>query len=202
MIGGAALAAGAALLLTSAPASAQPAAPAKTANKLFDAWLAQDKLGAAKVATPAAVDTIFAYVYRAPDKFAGCVGKVCRFVHTSVKVPGGLNGILMIVSGPKVVKVYESRHLTKPSQAAKYLFKAWQQGDRYRGLEAASEPAVKKLFKVKYDPKGVTHFFQGCSKETKGYSCAYSYEGGAMFMHVRGTKAAGYAVQSISYIAD
>lgn len=221
MIGGAALAAGAALLLPSAPAFAHQAtaqatafahqatapaktapAPAKTANKLFNAWLAGNKVAAAKVATPAAVGTIFSYVYRAPDKFAGCVGTVCRFVHTSVRVPGGLNGILMIVSGPKVAKVYQSRHLTKPSHAAKYLFKAWQQGDRYRGLEAASEATVKKLFKVKYDPNGVTHFFQGCTKEPKGYSCAYSYEGGAMFMHVRGTKAAGYAVHSIGYIAD
>ncbi|MFI7702134.1 hypothetical protein [Nonomuraea sp. NPDC049480] len=214
VLGGTALAAAAALTLASASASASAAsvaaapaaagapAPGKVANKLLRAWLAADRTAAAKVATPSAVNTIFTYVYRAPDRFDGCSGNVCRFVHTSVRVPGGLNGIAMVVTGSKVTKVYLSRHMVKPSTVAGHLFAAWKRGDRYSGLEVGSVGAVKTLFKVKYDPRGVTYHFQGCGKEPKGYSCAYSYEGGAMLMHVRGSKTTGFEVRSITYIAD
>lgn len=181
--------------------SAKPA-PQAVAKKLFRAWLRHDRHAAGRVAAADAVSTLFSYPFRAPDEFAGCSGNACRFVHTSVRVPGGLDGVLMVVSGSKVAKVYESRHVTKPSAVAKYLFEAWRKGDRYRGLEVASTKAVKTLFRVKYDPKGVTYFFQGCTPEPKGYACAYSYEGGAMSMHVRGSKSSGYEVTSISYIAD
>jgi hypothetical protein len=220
VLGGTALAAAATLtLISTGPASASPASaspasvadalapagaasPGKVANKLVRAWLADDRTAAAKVATPAAVKTIFTYVFRAPDRFDGCSGNVCRFVHTSVRVPGGLNGMALVVTGSKVTKVYLSRHIVKPSTAAQHLFAAWKRNDRYSGLEVASVGAVKTLFKVKYDPHGVTHHFQGCSKEPKGYSCAYSYEGGAMLMHVRGSKTTGFEVRSITYIAD
>ncbi|WP_157545869.1 hypothetical protein [Microtetraspora fusca] len=187
-----------------APAAARtaPAAPATVAKRLFGAWLRRDRAAAARVASPSAVNTLFSYVYRAPDGFAGCTGNRCRFTHTSVRVPGGLNGILMIVSGTKVNRVYESRHLTRPSTAAAYLFSAWQKGDRDRGLEVASTAAVSSLFRTKYDPAGVTYYPQGCTAEPKGFSCAYSYEGGAMLMHVTGTRSSGYEVRSISYIAD
>ncbi|WP_433518706.1 hypothetical protein ACQP2T_26330 [Nonomuraea sp. CA-143628] len=211
LFGAGAATAVAALLVTSSPAAAGAAAqntaapaatPAKVSNKLFHAWLRRDRAAAAKVATPAAVNSIFSYVYRAPDEFAGCAGNACRFVHTSVRVPGGLNGLLMIVSGSKVTRVYQSRHVTKPAVAAKQLLTAWHQGDRNLGLEVASQQAVAKLFRVKYDPKGVTYYFQGCTKEPKGYSCAYSYEGGALLMHLKGSITRGYDVQSIGYIAD
>jgi hypothetical protein len=202
-LGGTAFAVAATLTLTpTASASPLSAAPGKVANGLFRAWQAGDRTAAAKVATPAAVTRVFTYVYRAPDRFAGCSGNVCRYVHTSVRVPGGLNGIAMVVTGSKVAKVYLSRHVVKPSAVAAHLLAAWKRADRYSALEVAGTGAVKTLFKVRYDPRGVTHFFQGCSKEPKGYSCAYSYEGGAMFMHVRGSKTRGYEVHSISYIAD
>ncbi|MFG1614744.1 hypothetical protein ACGFI3_18420 [Nonomuraea wenchangensis] len=208
VLGGAALAVSATMTLTAAPASAAPAsapasaAPSGVANRLFRAWLADDRTAAAKVATPAAVASIFGYVYRAPDRFAGCSGAVCRFTHTSVRVPGGLDGLAMVVTGSKVTKVYQSRHVTKPSTVATRLFTAWRRGDRYSALEIASTGAVKTLFKVKYDPRGVAYHFQGCTPEPKGFSCAYSYEGGAMLMHVRGTRSSGYEVSSISYLAD
>ncbi|MFD1544293.1 hypothetical protein [Nonomuraea guangzhouensis] len=198
----------AALLVTSSPASANtnataPAAsPAKVSNALFHAWLRRDRAAAAKVATPSAVKSIFSYVYRAPDEFAGCSGNACRFIHTSVRVPGGLNGLLMIVSGSKVTTVYQSRLVTKPAVAAKHLLTAWQKGDRNLGLEVATQKVVARLFRTKYDPKGVTYYFQGCTKETKGYSCAYSYDGGALLMHLKGSVNRGYDVQSISYLAD
>lgn len=175
-------------------------APASVAKKLFNAWLKGDRKAADAVGSPAAVKTLFAYAYRAPDGFDGCAGNACRFVHTSVQVPGGLDGILMIVSGATVSKVYESRHLTTADKAAKYLFNAWKAGDRNRGLEIASKVAVKKLFRGKFG--GVAYIYQGCNPEKGGKSCAYSYEGGAMFMHTRGSKAQGYEVKSISYIAD
>ncbi|MFC0863715.1 hypothetical protein ACFHYQ_15540 [Sphaerimonospora cavernae] len=206
---GAVVAAGATLtLLPSGPASAQAGAsaaapaPAKTAGALFNAWQRGDRAAAARHALPAAVKTLFAYPYRAPDEFAGCVRNACRFVHTSVRVPGGLNGVLMIVSGSKVAKVYTSRHLSAPSAAAKGLFTAWKRHDRDAGLEVAATKAVATLFRARYDVHGVRYYYQGCSAEPKGYSCAWSYEGGAMLMHVRGSKAAGYQVASIGHIAD
>jgi hypothetical protein len=182
-------------------AEAAPA-PAHLAEKLFDAWLRRDRQGAARVASPSAVTTLFAYPYRAPDKFAGCVKNVCRFTHTSVRVPGWLNGILMVVQGSKVAKVYESRHITKPSSVATSFFTAWKRHDRYRALEVGEGRAVATLFRAAYDPKGVTYFFQGCNPEKKGYACAYSYEGGAMLLHVRGSRSAGYEVWSVGFIAD
>jgi hypothetical protein len=204
-LGGTALAVAATLTLAPT-ASASPisaaAAPGEVAGRLFRAWLAGDRTAAAKVATPAAARAIFTYAYRAPDRFAGCAGNVCRYVHTSVRVPGGLDGIAMVVTGSKVTKVHLSRHLAKPSAVAAHLLAAWKRADRYGALEVGGTGAVRTLFKVRYDPHGVTHHFQGCGKEPKGYSCAYSYDGGAMFMHVRGSKAAGYEVRSISYIAD
>ncbi|MDF5753843.1 hypothetical protein [Spongiactinospora sp. TRM90649] len=177
-------------------------APAKVAKKLFSAWNARDRRAAARVATPSAVSSIFAYVYRTPDRFDGCDGRVCRFVHTSVRVPGDLNGIAMVVSGGKVVKVYRSRHLVRPQDAAKHLYGAWRRHDRYAGLEVATRGAVRTIFRVRFDPSGVPYHFQGCSPEPGGRSCAYSYEGGAMLMSVRGSKTTGYHVRSIRYIAD
>ncbi|MFI6182285.1 hypothetical protein ACIA8R_42635 [Nonomuraea sp. NPDC051191] len=212
LLGGAALATTATLTLglpavapalAATPASSAAApAPGKVAGKLFRAWLARDRAAAAAVATPAAVSTIFTYAYRAPDRFDGCSNGVCRYVHTSVRVPGGLNGIAMAVTGSKVTKVYLSRHVERPSAAAGHLFAAWKRGDRYAALEVGAEGAVRTLFRVRYDPRGVVHQFQGCTKEPKGYACAWSYEGGAMFMHVRGSRTTGYDVRSISYTAD
>ncbi|MCA2185576.1 hypothetical protein [Nonomuraea cavernae] len=210
----------AALLITSFPAAANAAAragtstpattvspaktasPAKVSNALFRAWNARDRAAAARVATPSAVRSIFAYVYRTPDVFAGCAGNACRFTHTSVRVPGGHNGLLLVVSGSKVTRVYQSRHVTRPSTAAGHLFRAWQKGDRNLGLEVAAKPAVTTLFRVRFDPRGVPYFFQGCTKEKTGYGCAYSYEGGAMFMRLKGSAVRGYEVRSIDYLAD
>ncbi|MFI7532731.1 hypothetical protein [Streptosporangium sp. NPDC049376] len=73
--------------------------------------------------------------------------------------------------------------------------------DRNRGLEVASAGAVKTLFRTRYG--GVGHIFQGCESERGGQRCAYSYEGGAMFMHARRLSAgSGYWIDSIDYVAD
>ncbi|MEU4546336.1 hypothetical protein [Nonomuraea dietziae] len=197
LTGVAAAAAAATLTLPVAAAHAAAPKPPATAKKLFDAWLRADRTAAAKLASPAVVNTLFAYPFRAPDSFAGCVGGACRFTHTSVRVPGELNGLLMIVSGSKVTKVYTSRHLSKAA-VAKHLLDAWHRGDRNQGREVASAAAVKTIFRVKWDPKGVPYTFQGCQASV----CSWSYEGGAMLMHVKGSKARGYEVRSIGYVAD
>ncbi|MBB5139012.1 hypothetical protein HNP84_008774 [Thermocatellispora tengchongensis] len=214
VLGGTAAVAGGALLWGAAPVAAATAGPAATgavsaqaapstaAKKLMTAWTRGDRAAAAKVATPAAVTEMFSYAFRAPDKFLGCDGTACRFTHTGVRVPGGLNGVVMIVPGTKVTKVYRSRHITKPATVARHLYAAWTRNDRYRGLEVATTGAVKTVFRVRFDPRGVPYTFQGCSAEPKGYSCAYSYEGGGMFVHVRGSKTRGFYAHSVSYIAD
>ncbi|WP_189249355.1 hypothetical protein [Streptosporangium pseudovulgare] len=183
-------------------ATATAPAPSTVARRLFRAWLRADRRAAARVATPSAVRAIFSYRYRAPDEFAGCRGTACRFVHTSVRVRGGLNGVLMVVSGSKVTGVYTSRLLTTPSAAARHLFSAWRRGDRNAGLEVATTAAVGRLFRTAYDPRGVRHIFQGCTPEPRGHACAYYYEGGAMVMHARGSATTGYEIHSIGYLAD
>ncbi|GGL07084.1 hypothetical protein Sme01_12050 [Sphaerisporangium melleum] len=202
--GTAARAAGTAPATAARPAGAHGAAavpaPGKVAQKLFRAWLRGDRAAAGRVAAPAAVKTLFAYAYRAPDEFRGCTGNACRFVHTSVRVPGGLNGVLMVVSGGTVAKVYTSRHLTSPGRAAQHLFRAWTKGDRNSGLEVATTGAVRTLFRARFG--GVGYTYQGCFRAGGGLRCAYSYEGGAMLMHMGGGKARGYEVRSVGYIAD
>ncbi|WP_157519257.1 hypothetical protein [Herbidospora mongoliensis] len=204
MLAGAALSA-TALLTIAAPAAQAQAAPAHStvAKKLFDGWLKKNKTTMGKYATPAVVTKMLKYKFRAPDKFAGCTaGGTCRFVHTSVKVPGDLNGMLMLVKNGKVTGFWMSQHITKPATVAQRFVTTWKLTQKNNAREIATAGAIKTLFKVKWDPNGVPYHWQGCSKEPKGYSCAYSYEGGAMFLHVRGTKAAGYYVNSVSYIAD
>ncbi|GAB1819964.1 hypothetical protein [Herbidospora sp. RD11066] len=202
LFAGAALAA-TALLTVAAPAAQAAPAPSTTAKKLFDGWLKKNKTTMGKYATPAVVAKMLKYKFRAPDKFAGCTtAGTCRFVHTSVKVPGDLNGMLMSVKNGKVTGLWMSQHITKPDTVAQRFFLTWKNNQRNSAREIASAGAVATLFKVKYDPNGVTHYWQGCSKETKGYGCAYSYDGGAMFLQVHGSKSAGYYVNSVSYIAD
>lgn len=197
------VAAAVALLLSPAPALAQAQAlPADVANKMFSAWVAKDRKAAARYGTPAAVSSLFSYRPRPPDEFRGCRGGACWFEHTSVRVPGGLNGILMIVKGNKVTKVYRSRFYAKPENAAKHLYAAYRANDRWAALEVASHYAVHKLFWISPDPRAVPYRFMGCSPTAGGKNCSYYYEGGAMLMYVRGNGAGGHYVETINYIAD
>lgn len=213
--GAAGTAVAAAFVLSSTPALAHSApqrpahtlqagaaAPAPVAKRLFNAWLRGDRAAAARVATPAAVRDLFATPWRAPDEFRGCAKNVCRFAYTSVRVPGGLGGILMVVSGNKVTRIHRPRLATKPVTAAEHLLAAHRAGNRYRALELATPAAVNTLFRVRHDPRAPKYLFQGCDKEPGGFSCAYYYEGGAMFLHVNGSAARGHQVYKISYIAD
>lgn len=193
------------IALAGPPAVAVPAAaaaaPATPAKKLISAWQQRNRPAALKVATPAAVNTLFAAQWRRPDRFAGCVKNVCRFAYTSVDLPGGLDAVLTVVKNGKVAKVYVPRHFTAPGPAARHLFAAWKINDRNRGLEAASAAAVKTVFRVRYSGQN-PYTWQGCFREQGGWDCAYSYEGGAMHLHVRGRAASGYWVQYVTYFAD
>lgn len=180
----------------------KPVRPAKVAAKLYRAWLAGDRAAARALTTREGVRTLFAYPFRAPGGGPVCAGRVCDFRHTGVPVPGGLNGIRMIVSAGKVARVYTSRHLVQPAAAAKRLDRAYRAGDRDAALEVASVRAVRQRFKVPYDPDGVPREFVGCVKEPKGFICHWYYEGGSEGVHVRGTKARGYYVAFITWTAD
>jgi hypothetical protein len=89
---------------------------------------------------------------------------------------------------------------SKPEDAAKGLFNAWGRNDREAAKQYASDAAIAKLFKGGHDTSGMTS--QGCSEEPGGFNCAYTYDGGALIMHVKGSASAGYRVETIEYIAD
>jgi hypothetical protein len=93
-----------------------------------------------------------------------------------------------------------SANASKPEAAAEGLFDAWADKDRTAAAKFASEAAVAKLFRDGGGPEGME--FQGCEKESGGYTCGYYYEGGGLIMHVKGSEAAGYKVDSVEFIAD
>ncbi len=123
---------GATALLTVAVPAAQAqaaAAPATVAKKVFKGFVKKDRKAMLKWAAPDVVDKLLAYKFRDPDKFAGCTAAgTCRFVHTSVKVPGDLNGFLMVVKNSRVTTVYTSQHVTSPTTVAKTFYRYWQLG--------------------------------------------------------------------------
>ncbi|MDQ3818539.1 MAG: hypothetical protein M3362_12800 [Acidobacteriota bacterium] len=90
--------------------------------------------------------------------------------------------------------------ISTPEDAARGLFNAFGRHDRDAAAKFASDAAVAKLFKESTGTEGMK--FQGCNDEGGDLNCAYSYEGGALIMHVKGSKEAGYKVQSVQFIAD
>lgn len=90
--------------------------------------------------------------------------------------------------------------ISTPESAADGLLEAWKTKDESDAARYATETAFKKLFKEGDGPEGMSS--QGCSEEDKTYECAYSYEGGALIMHVKGDETAGYKVDSIEFVAD
>jgi hypothetical protein len=90
--------------------------------------------------------------------------------------------------------------ISKPEDAAQGLFSAWKTKDRTAAANYASTDAITGLFS-EGGPEGLR--FQGCEKgESDAYDCGYSYEGGALVMHVTGTTAGGYKVTGTTFIAD
>jgi hypothetical protein len=90
----------------------------------------------------------------------------------------------------------------KPEDAARGLFNAWKAKDRAAASRYASDTAIKTLFD-EGSAEGLE--FQGCNIEETGgdyYNCAYTYEGGAVFMQVTGSDTAGYKVTGAGFVAD
>ena len=98
--------------------------------------------------------------------------------------------------------VGRSLKASKPEDAAQGLFNAWKAKDRAAASKYASDMAVKTLFD-EGSAEGLE--FQGCNKDEDGgdfYNCAYTYEGGAVFMQVTGNDADGYKVTGAGFVAD
>jgi hypothetical protein len=120
-----------------------------------------------------------------------------------------LSVLLLLAVGTLVTPAYcrpfqcaphRSHRVTTPDAAAKQLYADWMRDDRAAALLVASPAVVRSLFKT--SGKGGHWEFQGCSRSRQGFLCSYSYEGGAANMRVRGSRARGYRVVGISYIAD
>jgi hypothetical protein len=90
--------------------------------------------------------------------------------------------------------------ISTPEDAARGLFNAFGRHDRDAAAKFASDAAVAKLFKESTGTEGMQ--FEGCNDEGGDLNCAYRYEGGALIMHVKGSKEAGYKVASVEFIAD
>lgn len=90
--------------------------------------------------------------------------------------------------------------VSTPEDAAKGLLDAWKTKDETAAAKFATAAAFKKLFTEGGGPAGMQP--QGCSEEAGTYNCAYTYEGGALIMFVKGSASAGYKVDSIEFIAD
>lgn len=98
--------------------------------------------------------------------------------------------------------VGRSLKASKPEDAAQGLFNAWKAKDRAAASKYASDMAVKTLFD-EGSAEGLE--FQGCNKdedEADSHTCAYTYEGGAVFMQVTGNDADGYKVTGAGFVAD
>ena len=90
--------------------------------------------------------------------------------------------------------------VSTPEAAAQGLFNAFGRHDRDAAAKFASAAAIAKLFKESTGTEGMQ--FQGCNDEEGDLSCAYSYEGGGLIMHIKGSSSNGYKVESIEFIAD
>ncbi len=103
---------------------------------------------------------------------------------------------------PTGTDVGRSLKASKPEDAAEGLFNAWKTKDRAAASKYASDSAINTLFN-EGSAEGLA--FQGCNKDEDGgdfYNCAYTYEGGAVFMQVTGNDADGYKVTGAGFVAD
>ena len=88
-----------------------------------------------------------------------------------------------------------------PQDAASALVAAWTANDRGAAPRCASDAVVTEFFKN--DGSGNTWMSQGCdTTDPAAPVCAYSYEGGAAFLTVEGSDAAGWKVTKVKYLAD
>lgn len=92
--------------------------------------------------------------------------------------------------------------LGTPEKASKRLFDAWGVDDRAGALRSATQAAVDLLLRGQ---RG-TLTAAGCSPDAVlgagHFTCAYTFEGGAVTMRVVGNSTDGFYVESASFIAD
>lgn len=85
--------------------------------------------------------------------------------------------------------------------ASSALVTAWTANDRAAAGRCATDAVVNQLFEN--NGSGNTWTDQGCDTSNPAAPvCAYSYEGGAAFLTVEGSDAAGWKVTKLSYVAD
>ena len=89
---------------------------------------------------------------------------------------------------------------TTPEEAAMSFVEAWIAADQGAAARCATEAAVTTIFQT--SGVGAQYTWQGCFGDPGMPSCAYTYEGGSVNLALAGTEAAGWKVQSVSYIAD
>lgn len=88
-----------------------------------------------------------------------------------------------------------------PEEAAMSFVDAWIAGDQAAAARCALPAAVTTIFQT--SGAGAVYTFQGCAGNDPAVKqCGSTYEGGAVILAVAGSVAAGFQVQSLSYIAD
>jgi hypothetical protein len=89
-----------------------------------------------------------------------------------------------------------------PQAAANGLFNAWKKNDQNDAANYAKPQAISKMFAHPYNDPSVKYTNQGCEPQGGQFTCAWSYEGGAVTMTVEAWPGGGFVVDSVTYIAD
>jgi hypothetical protein len=89
-----------------------------------------------------------------------------------------------------------------PDAAAEGLFNAWTKNDQDDASRYAKPGAISKMFAHPHTDDSVEYMKQGCSPQGGQFTCAWTYEGGAITMTVEAWPGGGYVVDSVTYIAD
>lgn len=140
--------------------------------------------------------------------FVSC-GKDTNTTNTNTKASTTTNRTIATTTSPQATPqataspsqtVAAEGKISTPEDAARGLFNAFGRHDRDAAAKFASDAAVAKLFKESTGTVGMR--FQGCNNEGGDLNCGYSYEGGGLIMHIKGSKEAGYKVASVEFIAD
>lgn len=89
-----------------------------------------------------------------------------------------------------------------PQAASEGLYEAWTNNDQDDASRYARPQAITKMFSHPFTDDTVEYINQGCEPQGGQFSCAYSYEGGAILMTVEALPGGGFVVDSVTYIAD
>jgi hypothetical protein len=182
-------------------------APALAAGQVFQAWQAGDRRHALQAATPNAVRTLFAFAPTQRLRFTGCrysgLGYNCFYTSTDVglwyvamRVEGGAS------AGYRVVSVNAQMRFGDPDTAARYVLKAWLEGDRAKARRAASETVVDALWS-RLGERASGPRFDGCTFRDvdRGSDCAIGATtvGLGFTMQVKGGADLGWQAVAIRF---